>query len=189
MIDYKNTLIDLVKDLALEIKPEGEFFTLKSGEKSRFYLDCRKLTLHNFGLSLVVDAMWDILHHEIGGINAIGGPCIGADPIVGGLLYKAGSVNLPTVRGFLIRKEEKLHGKKDRVVGSIRPGDTCVLIEDVITTGSTSFEAIEILQKELNANVVVVLAIIDRSTKGSQLFKSQGALFRSLLTTKDLGIA
>jgi len=186
----KNKLISLVKEFALEVKPEGEFFTLKSGVKSRFYLDCRKLTLHDEGLHTVVDLMWDKLNElELPyDIDAMGGPCVGADPIVGGLLYRCGYHNSHgDTRGFLVRKEEKTHGKSGRIIGSVKPGDNCLFVEDVTTTGSTSLEAIEALE-EFGANVKVILSVVDRLSGAGEAFAAKGIPFYPLLTTNDLGI-
>lgn len=189
---HKDNLIRLVKELALEIKPEGEFFVLKSGAKSKFYLDCRKLTLHDVGLHTIVNGMWDMLcdlklpvQVEI---DAIGGPCVGADPIVGGLLYRAGFHNSHgDTRGFLVRKEEKDHGKAGRIIGSIKPGDNCLFIEDVTTTGGTSIEAIEAIEA-YGAKVCVIFAVVDRLAGASEAFEAKGIPFYPLLTTQDLGI-
>lgn len=184
----KNKLIALVKEFALEIKPEGEFFTLKSGAKSRFYLDCRKLTLHDVGLHTIVDLMWDKMG-EVEfpyDIHAFGGPCVGADPIVGGLLYRAGYHNSHgDTRGFLIRKEEKDHGKGGRIIGSVQPGDNCIFVEDVTTTGGTSLEAIKVLE-EFGAKVRAVFAVIDRGA--AEAFATASIPFYPLLNLKDLGV-
>lgn len=82
--------------------------------------------------------------HELQGFEfqAIGGPCVGANPIIGGYLYASGCGN-PDLRGYLVRKEEKGHGLEGLVIGSIQPGDRCVMVEDVSTTGGSMMKAIE----------------------------------------------
>lgn len=80
-------LIQLIKEQALEIRePNQPPFLLKNGGTSRFYLDCRKVTLHDRGLYLIVNTIWNKLLGLPYDIDAIGGPCVGADPIVGGML-------------------------------------------------------------------------------------------------------
>lgn len=180
---WKPKLIELVKRHALEVKPEGEFFTLKSGAKSRFYLDCRNLNLNPAGLHCVVTAMWS----ELAGVeyDAIGGPSIGADPIVGGFMFMAGLTAGAKINGFLIRKEGKEHGKGGRIVGPLKPGMRCVVVEDVTTTGGSAMDAVEEVEA-FGAKVVQVISVVDRKGGGPELFASKGIPYKSLLTIDDV---
>ena len=80
----KQPLIDLVRELALEF---GEF-TLASGKKASFYLDCRRVTLHPQGANLIADGILDVLDGQLP--DAIGGMAIGADPITAAVITVAG---------------------------------------------------------------------------------------------------
>lgn len=181
----KPRLKELVLKHALEIKPEGEFFTLKSGAKSRYYLDCRNLNLTPAGLNCVVNCMW----HELAKVefDAVGGPSIGADPIVGGMLFLAGVSTKTKITGFLVRKEGKEHGKGGRIVGPLKPGDRCVVVEDVTTTGGSAMDAVEEVEA-FGAKVVQVISVVDRLAGGEELFTSKGIAYKSLLTVKDFDL-
>ena len=181
----KQPLIDLVKEFALEFAPEGEFFTLKSGSKSKFYLDCRKLTLSARGAHCITTHLFN----ELGTVKfeAIGGPCVGADPIVGAFLFQCVLGVRVNMRGFLVRKEEKEHGKAGRIIGSVKPGDRVVMVEDVTTSGGSSLDAIAAVE-EFGAKVVSVVSVVDRQAGAMELFAEKGIPFKFLLNLNDLGI-
>lgn len=174
-----------MRELALEIKPEGEFFTLKSGEKSSYYLDCRNLHLTPKGLHAVVMA----LHGKLMGMefDAIGGPSLGADPIIGGLMFVAGMMPRAKYRGFLVRSAGKEHGKSGRIVGPLKQGDRCVVVEDVTTTGGSALDACDEVEA-FGAKVVHVFSVVDRLRGGAEAFAARGIPFESILTIKDLGL-
>ena len=85
-------------------------FTLASGRSSHYYVDGRKLTLSAEGASVIAAGVLEVLtsHPEV---TAIGGLTMGADPIVGATLAAAGSQGRGSLRGFLVRKDAKGHGK------------------------------------------------------------------------------
>lgn len=171
----KQELIEAVKAKALEF---GEFI-LKSGQKSNFYLDVKKLALSGW-LHVVIENLRAALDGLV--FDAIGGPCVGADPIVGGYLALHGEREL---NGFLVRPEEKDHGKKDRIIGSIQKGDRCVVIEDVATTGGSLLSACAELEL-WGATVVQAVVVVDRLQGAGEAFKKAGIPFKSLVTIQDI---
>jgi orotate phosphoribosyltransferase len=178
-------LIKLVKEQALELAPEGEFFTLKSGAKSKFYLDCRNLNLTPTGLHCVVTELWNLMHPME--FDAFGGPSIGADPIIGGLTFMAGLSVRHGKRGFLVRKEGKDHGKAGRIVGPLKKDHRCVIVEDVTTTGASAIDAIEAVE-EFGAKVIHIFCVVDRMGGGAEAFAAKNIPFTPLLAIKDLGL-
>ena len=74
--------------------------------------------------------------------KAVGGMSIGADPITAAVITMAGVRGMP-LSGFMVRKEAKGHGTDQFVEGPVKPGDTVVIVEDVVTTGGSSLTAIE----------------------------------------------
>ncbi len=179
-----DSLILLVKKHALRIKPEGEFFTLKGGSKSNYYLDMRNLHLTPEGLFEVVNYIYDeLMRIEF---DAIGGPCIGADPIIGGLSYLMGEMSF-SCRSFLVRKATKEHGLAGRIVGPLKPGDRCILIEDVVTSGGSSLDAIAAVE-DFGAKVVQVMSVVDRLAGGAEAFAEKGIPYKSLLDITDFGL-
>jgi orotate phosphoribosyltransferase len=183
----QHALAQLVKKHALKF---GDF-TLKSGQKSNFYLDCRVLTISTH-LKLIVEgikaAAEDLSYQPVGGYmcyDAVGGPAIGADPIVGAFLHSHHHLNDP-LRGFIVRKEEKDHGLAGLIIGSVQPGDRCLVIEDVTTTAGSLLKAIRAVEA-FGCTVVKAVTLIDRS-RGEAAKTLDKYNFSSVLTLADLGI-
>jgi orotate phosphoribosyltransferase len=118
--------------------------------------------------------------------DAIGGMAIGADPITAAVITVAGQRGLD-LKGFIVRKEAKAHGKGRDVEGPVRTGQSAVIVEDTVTTGSSSLAAID---KAQAAGLIVqgVVAIVDRLEGGAEAFAARGFQLRSLLSVRDLGI-
>ena len=91
------------------------------------------------------------------------------------------------VRGFIVRKESKTHGKGRDVEGPIQSGDRAVIVEDVVTTGGSALQAIDKVQAA-GLTVVGVVAIIDRMEGGAEAFARAGYRLQTLLTIRDFGI-
>lgn len=173
-------LIELFRERALKF---GDF-TLASGKKASYYLDGKQITLHSAGLRLVSEGLFELLK----GVDCegFGGMSIGADPIVGGVLTVAAEQGRK-LDGFLVRKEAKGHGTGKYVEGPIQPGSKVVVVDDVVTTGGSSIQAIERIE-EFGCKVVGVVAIIDRMEGGAANFQARGLTMKSLLTIEDFGI-
>ena len=177
----KQALIALVRETALAF---GDF-TLASGKKASFYLDCRKVTLDSRGAKLIGAGMLELLR---GGMpQLVGGMAIGADPITAAILTLAGVEGVP-LRGVMVRKEPKQHGTGKYVEGPFNPGEELVIVEDVVTTGGSSLLAIERCEAA-GLKVRRVLAIVDRLEGGRKAFASRGYELTTLLTIEDFGIA
>jgi orotate phosphoribosyltransferase len=176
----KSALIALIRELALKT---GDF-TLASGKKSHYYLDCRKVTLDSRGANLVAAGMLELLAGDMP--DAVGGMAIGADPITAAIITLAG-VQGKHLRGFIVRKEAKAHGTGKDVEGPVSAGQRVVIVEDTITTGGSALQAAE-KAKAAGLNVVGVLGIVDRLEGGQEAFAAAGLTLRSLLTIKDFGL-
>jgi len=176
----RQSLIELVRQQALQF---GEF-TLASGKKARFYLDCRKVTLDARGARLIGEGMLELLGDDMPPL--VGGMAIGADPITASILTLAGLRDLP-LRGIIVRKEAKEHGTGRFVEGPYESGEELVIVEDVVTTGGSSLKAIERCEA-VGLEVKRVLAIVDRLEGGQEAFAERGYELTTLLTIKDFGI-
>jgi len=137
------------KQLLILLKKEAflkKRVTLSSGRISNFYIDVRKVSLSPKGVYLISHLIFTLLKAQK--ISAIGGPTLGADPIVGGiccLAYK----NKKKLKGFLIRKSPKKHGRQKLIEGpALNPGERVVIIDDVATSGFSLIKSIEVLKKE-----------------------------------------
>lgn len=176
----RNALQQLIRDKALKF---GEF-TLASGKKASYYLDCRQITLDSQGAKLVGAGMLELLAGEMP--DLVGGMAIGADPITAAILTLAGVQN-QSLRGVMVRKEPKQHGTGKTVEGPFQPGESIVIVEDVVTTGGSSLLAIERCEA-VGLKVKRVLAIIDRLEGGREAFAAKGYELTTLFTIRDFGI-
>ncbi|TWT39102.1 orotate phosphoribosyltransferase [Blastopirellula retiformator] len=176
----KAKLIEIVRQKGLQF---GDF-TLASGKKASYYMDCRKVTLDSEGALQVALGILEMMEGDLP--DAVGGMAIGADPITAAVITMA-AVEQKTLAGFIVRKEAKAHGTGRDVEGPVSPGQTCVIVEDVVTTGGSSLQAIEKV-KTAGLEVREVIAIVDRLEGGAEAFAAAGYKLRTLLTVKDFGI-
>jgi orotate phosphoribosyltransferase len=107
---------------------------------------------------------------------------MGADPIACAAL--AGGAE---VKAFFVRKEAKAHGLSRRIEGPLlAPGERCMLVEDVVTTGGSTLRALEAVRDE-GHEVCGVLAICDRLAGGAEAIEqAAGAPFVALTTIDDV---
>lgn len=180
-IAYNRTaLLDLVRRDALQF---GDF-TLASGKKSNYYIDCRKVTLSAAGAALIGAGILDLMGDEP--FDAVGGLTMGADPILAAVLTIAG-LNGRDLRGFIVRKEAKDHGTGKLVEGPLVPESKVLIVEDVATSGGSCFKAIDAVEA-MGCKVVKVVTVLDRLAGAKEAFASKGYSFASLLTITDLGL-
>src|SRR5688572_1628798 len=176
----RDALVALVREQALKF---GDF-TLASGKKASFYLDCRKVTLDSRGAILIAEGILELLGDRLP--DAIGGMAIGADPITAAVITLAGQ-RRQLLKGFIVRKEAKTHGTGRDVEGPITPGDSAIIVEDTVTTGGSSLAAIEKVEAA-GMKVLGVVAIVDRLEGGGEAFAQRGYRLQSLLTIRDFGL-
>lgn len=132
---------------------------LASGKTSHYYIDGKQVTLDSRGSFLTGRCIWDAMRKSKAA--AVGGPTLGADPIVGSVLYEAGRDG-NKLQGFIVRKEAKDHGTGKLVEGPrLAEGSRVVLVEDVITTGGSVVKAIHAVEA-LGAKVVQIICLVDR---------------------------
>jgi orotate phosphoribosyltransferase len=159
----------------------GEF-VLSSGQKSSFYLDVRRTSMHPEGAFLAAQLLLDELADLE--LAAVGGPVLGAAPLVGALAaesFRRGRP-LPT---FLVRREPKGHGTAKLIEGNFPAGGTVALIEDVVTTGASVLRALAVARGE-GATVPRVVAVVDREEGGQAAFQEEGVELRSLFKVSEL---
>lgn len=176
----KHELMELVRAKALKF---GQF-TLASGKQASYYLDGKQITLDSQGARLIAEGILDLLGPELP--QAVGGMAIGADPITAAVVTMAGVRGL-ALKGFLVRKEAKGHGTQRFVEGPVQAGDRVAIVEDVVTTGGSSLQAID-RAEAVGLKVEQVIAIIDRLEGGAAAFAARGVPLHSLLTIRDFGI-
>jgi len=189
--DNRTALLNLIATLSFRL---GDF-TLASGQKSDYYIDCRITTLHAEGGRLSGLLLHDIIRERFPHAEAVGGLTMGADPLVSNTASASAWRRLddpaiPLVNGFLVRKAEKAHGTGRRIEGFLKPGANVVIVDDVCTTGGSTITAIE-ATKEAGMNVVGVLCLVDREQGGRENIEAAApnAPFHSVFTANDVRAA
>jgi orotate phosphoribosyltransferase len=158
-------------------------FTLASGKTSTYYIDCKLTTLDPEGALLVGHAVLDALQAENIQADAIGGPPIGAHPIVAAVAAVSHLRGTP-LPAFLIRKEAKTHGLEKQIEGPVKSGARVVIIDDVCTSGGSTIQALDAAQNG-GLEVVAVLCLVDREQGGSEKLR-QSYRFLPLFTAKEI---
>ena len=154
---------------------------LASGRMSDFYFDGRIVTLTGESLELFARLVLDELDHL--GANAVGGPTIGADPVVGAVIALAAASG-KKLKGFLVRKEPKSRGMRKQVEGPpLARGDRAVLVEDTVTSGGSLVRAAEALRREYpDCELAGAVTLVDREEGGREALERAGlplvAIFR-----------
>ncbi len=158
-------------------------FTLSSGRKSAYYFDGRLLSLDPEGAHLLGQALLPLM--DGAGVSAIGGPTLGADPIVTAVAAASWQQGAP-IPAFIVRKEAKEHGTSQLIEGPLAPGARVAIVDDACTTGGSLFHAIDAAE-EAGCSVGLVVAVLDRNEGGSQAIRERGYPFAALLTASPDG--
>jgi orotate phosphoribosyltransferase len=173
---------DRLRQIILERSMRFGEFVLSSGATSNYYIDVRKTSLHPEGLQLITHLFWEqLLADEV---TAIGGLTLGADPLVAGLMWYSREQGKP-LEGFLVRKSAKDHGMRGQVEGNLAGHKRIAILDDVITSGESALIAAEAAES-YRAEVVRVLAVVDRSQGAPQIFQQRGYPYTSLFTISEL---
>ena len=169
-MDDREKLLDLLKEKAYR---KGKVI-LASGKESDFYIDCRVVTLHPEGAYLVGKLFFERLRNTRPKVLGVGGLTMGADPMVTAISMTSYLEGNP-IPAFIIRKEPKKHGRGLWVEGvdNLPEGTAVAIVEDVVTTGSSTIQAIE-RAKEGGLEVVKVLALVDREEGGRENIRKYG---------------
>ena len=173
----RDTLISELRRHALVV---GEV-TLTSGKTAQYYVDAKRAILRPAGFGAIGELIaryareWEA--------TAVGGLTMGADAPACAAL--AGGAD---VKAFFVRKETKAHGLQRRIEGpDLEPGERCLIVEDVVTTGGSTLEAIAAV-REAGLEIVGVISVLDRLAGGAERIAeaSGGAPYLALATIDDV---
>jgi orotate phosphoribosyltransferase len=156
---------------------EGDFL-LRSGRRSRYYLDKYRFTTEP---NLLRDIALALVPRIPSGTQRVAGPELGAVPLATALSLET---NLPSV---LVRAEAKGYGTIRRFEGILNKGDDVVLVEDVLTTGGQAVESAQAL-RDAGANILLVIGIVDREEGATEAMEHAGFRFEALFTSTSLGL-
>lgn len=177
----KRRLTELVVERAFRFSKDP-VFKLVSGKMSNYYFNCKAVTLHPEGMYIIGSLVYDMVKNL--GIKAIGGLTLGADPIAYAAAYTSFLKGAP-VEAFVVRKSAKTHGTMQWIEGSVRAGDRVAVVDDVITTGKSTIEAIT-RAVEAGLHVVDVIALVDRQEGGREAIRDLGFDVRAVLTKDEV---
>ena len=177
----KKRLIELIFEKAFKYSKEP-VFKLVSGRMSNYYFNCKAVTLHPEGMYLIGNLIYEMIKDS--GAKAIGGLTLGADPVAYAVSYTSHLKGKP-VETFVVRKSAKSHGTMQWIEGNVKEGDKVVIVDDVITTGKSTIEAIT-RAKEAGLEIVKVIALIDRQEGGRENIEAAGCKVDSLILRDDV---
>ena len=178
----KNSLLELIKEKAVFYRS----VELSSGKKSGYYVDGKQVTLSANGVYLVARVILNLIRNDK--VDAIGGPTIGADPILGAVICLS-HLNRSPIQGFIVRKQPKKHGMQRYIEGPpLKKGSRVVIIDDVVTTGESVLRAIKAV-KDIGCEVVRVIALVDRLEGARERLKEHGFKLTSIFTREDLDLS
>jgi orotate phosphoribosyltransferase len=181
-VDLKQRLLEIIRDKSYA---EGNI-TLTSGKKSSFYVDARQTTLDSEGGYLAGKLFYEMIKRSNTPVEAVGGPTLGADPIVTAISIVSYLEGTP-IPAFIVRKEPKKHGKALWIEGdkNLEPGSNVAIVEDVVTTGGSVLKVLEIV-KDRGLKVVQVLTLVDREEGGRENLAKEGYTLESIFTKRDI---
>jgi orotate phosphoribosyltransferase len=177
----KDRLVRLIHDKAFKYSEEP-IFKLVSGRMSNYYFNCKTVTLHPEGMYLIGNIVFDMIRDS--GAWGIGGLTLGADPIADAVAYTSYIRNSP-IEAFVIRKSAKAHGTMQWIEGNMSAGDKVAIVDDVVTTGKSTIEAIT-KAKEGGLEVVKVIALVDRQEGGRENIEALGHKVETIVTREEV---
>lgn len=174
----RQQLLDLIVKYAYR---EGDF-TLSSGAKSSYYINCKEVTLRAEGALMLGRLILEILPEDTA---AVAGLTLGADPIVSAVSVVS-ALSSRSIPALIIRKKAKGHGTQAYIEGPALPeGSQVVVLEDVVTTGKSALQAVERLQNA-GYQVSQIISLVDRKQGGRELYKTKNLAFNALFEIEDL---
>lgn len=175
-----------LRELLLEHSVRTGTFTLASGETSSLYVDVRKTSLRGDGARLIGQAFWESVGRHCPEVDGVGGPTLGADPLVVATSIAAHDDGAQ-LDALIVRKQAKGHGTGNFVEtpGGLDVGAKIVVVEDTITTGGSIVFAIEKL-REAGYVVEHALCVVDREAGGQQILADIGVELHALFQLSEL---
>jgi orotate phosphoribosyltransferase len=175
----RERLLELLRSRAFQERA----VVLSSGRTSNFYIDCKQVSLDAEGATLIGELFHAVIEEVAPGAVAVGGLTLGADPLATATSVVSFLAGRPRA-AFLVRKEPKGHGTGQWLESTrLPPGAEVVVVEDVVTTGAATLQAIE-RARLAGLRVVHALGLVDRLEGGREAVTREVAL-TTLFTRRD----
>lgn len=160
---------------------EGDF-TLSSGAKSSYYINCKQVTLRAECALAVGRLFLQLLPQDT---SAVAGLTLGADPLVSAVSVVS-AYEERAIPALIVRKKPKGHGTQAYIEGpSLAAKAKVVVLEDVVTTGGSAMTAVERL-RDAGYEVSQILALVDRQQGGEELYRLQKIPFQALFSIPEI---
>ena len=159
-------------------------FTLASGVRSTYYVDTRRTTMCAEGQFLIGKLAWERVRRDAPAVTHVGGLTMGADPVAYAIAHRSWIERHP-VDAFSVRKQAKEHGLGQRIEGGLPEAVLCLVVEDSMTTGGSSLQAIAAV-RTLGATVAAVLTVVDREEGARAALTAEGIPVLALFTGREL---
>ena len=172
----KATLVGELREHALVI---GKV-TLSSGREADYYVDARRTLMRPAGFRAAGELI--AAYAAEVGADAVGGPATAAiPPTCAALSVPAGA----DLAGFFVRSQRKEHGLQRWVEGAAAPGARCLVIEDTVTTGGSTVQAIARIREE-GLDVIGAVCVVDRLAGGAEAIAAAAGSCRALVTIDEI---
>jgi orotate phosphoribosyltransferase len=181
MENMKKELIRLLCEKAFKYSEEP-IFKLVSGQLSRFYVNCKPVTLSPRGIYLVGHLIFE--HVKDDHVDAVGGLTFGADPMAVATAFVS-ELKAAPMKAFSIRKNQKDHGIVKWIEGDLEKHQRVAIIEDVVTTGGSTIKAIERAREE-GLEIVSVVTLVDRQEGGMENIRKHVDKVSAVITKDEL---
>ncbi|MEK7700247.1 MAG: orotate phosphoribosyltransferase [Planctomycetota bacterium] len=181
IIKAKTRLLEMLLEKSFQYNKDP-VFKLVSGKMSNYYVNCKMTTLNAEAMLLIGRIFYEKVKPL--GITAIGGLTQGADPIAVATAMTSGMEGMG-INAFVVRKVAKEHGLKKLIEGDVHQGDRVVIVDDVITTGQSTIDAIDRARNE-GLQVVKAVVLVDRQEGGRENIEKKGVPVESIFTINDL---
>lgn len=159
--------------------------TLASGRSSNYYIDCKRTLYIPLGAYLAGEAVLELA--MAAGVAQLGGMAAGALPVTDAAIAAAYRHDVD-LRGFFVRKETKAHGLQQLVEGAFRKGVKTAMIDDTITTGGSTLQALASV-REAGGDVTHVITIVERGEGAADAFAKTGLQYRWVFTAEEVRAA
>ena len=187
-VNHREQLKQLLREKSLW---RGKFL-LSSGKTSDYYIDCKLTTLDPEGAALTAYTILELLEEKGIQADAIGGPVLGAVPIVSAvtavssLRAKAERRGMP-LPGFLVRKEPKGHGRQKQIEGlDLAKVRKVVIVDEVCTEGTSIEVALQAVEAQ-GLEVMAVITLVDREQGGHERLRAKyGDRYMQVFTAQEL---